>query len=156
MQTPFNSANVLRATLIFSLAVTTSACNVEAGTTAVEPSSVTNAPLAAPLAKPHKKLGVEMSHLAQSRGASLLKQARQRELLVKEGHLLVQVAYEGREEDLVGLLEGQQIPILHRFSKFQRLDIGLRSYKDLDAVIGLGSIYRIEALSAPMSRTDPP
>ena len=110
-------------------------------------------PLAAPLAKPHRKLGVELNSLYLQRELSLLKGARQRQLLVKDGRLLVQVAYEGREEQLISDLETLQIPILQKFPKFKRLDIGLRSYTELDAVIAMGGVYRIEALAIPLSRS---
>lgn len=110
------------------------------------------APLAVPLAKPHQKLGVEMHHLNQQRDRSLVKQARQRELLVKDGLLVVQLAYEGAEDSVLQALQELQIPVLSTFPKFQRLDAGLRSYSDLDAVIGIGHVYRIEALTTPMSR----
>ncbi len=109
--------------------------------------------LAAPLAKPHRKLGVELNRLYHQRELSLLKGARQRQLLVKDGRLLVQIAYEGREEQLIADLDTLQIPILQQFPKFRRLDIGLRSYTELDAVIAMGSVYRIEALVIPLSRS---
>lgn len=129
-------------------------CSAENRTATAEPMPDQPPPSAAPLAKPHQKLGVEMHHLSQQRTTSLVKQARQRELLVKEGMLLVQLAYEGSEEQVVAALESLGIPVVHRFPRFQRLDVSLRSYTDLDAVISLGSVYRIEALRVPMVRTD--
>ncbi|HCS26886.1 MAG TPA: hypothetical protein DIW43_05505 [Spongiibacteraceae bacterium] len=129
------------------------ACSVEEHAAKAGPSTATS-PSAVPLAKPHKKLGVEMHHLSQQRSAGLVEQARQRNLLVKEGLLLVQLAYEGQEAIVADALGGLNIPIMHRFPRFQRLDVGLRSYADLDAVISMGSIYRIEALSVPVVRTD--
>lgn len=129
-----------------------SGCSAENRTATAEPMPDQPTSMAAPLAKPHQKLGVEMHHLSQQRTTSLVKQARQRQLLVKEGMLLVQLAYEGSEEQLVAALENLEIPVVHRFPRFQRLDVSLRSYTDLDAVISLGSVYRIEALRAPMVR----
>lgn len=156
MQISFKNIRLLRALPFCLLAVLVSACDVEQSDAANIDLMSTDAPLAVPLARPHKKLGVEMSHLAQNRGASLIKQARLRELMVNSGHLHVQLAYEGREEELLGKLEALKIPVLHSFPRFQRLDVGLRTYKDLDAVITLGSVYRVEALSPPLGAPHSP
>ncbi|MFT5033791.1 MAG: hypothetical protein ACI89D_001729 [Bermanella sp.] len=164
MRVGFNSTLFRPMALVCLMVATVSACNIDNRNIATESSSEPPPkqspshaePLAAPLAKPHQKLGVEMHYLVQHRGAGLLKQARERELMVKDGLLRVQLAYEGREADLVAVLEGLQTPIVHRFVKFQRLDIGLRSYKDLDAVISLRAVYRIEAMSSPILRNNPP
>lgn len=129
------------------------ACSIEEHVANAEPANKTT-PSAVPLAKPHKKLGVEMHRLNLQRSANLVEQARQRNLLVKDGLLLVQLAYEGQEALVTEVLDGLGIPVVHRFPRFQRLDVGLRSYTELDAVISLGSIYRIEALRVPVRRTD--
>ena len=71
--------------LVLSLCLPLAACN---GGDLAESAEGPNAegpnegdsPLAAPLAKPHKKLGVEMHRLSQQRSPGLVKQARQRGL----------------------------------------------------------------------------
>ena len=118
MHVGVNSTLFRSMALLCAVLVTVSACSIDDRNIANELSSVpspkqsaaTAEPLAAPLAKPHKKLGVDLHRLVQHRSAGLLKQARERGLMVKDELLRVQLSYEGREADLVASLEGLQIP----------------------------------------------
>lgn len=154
MESPARYSGIFSSAIILLLCALVLACGAEDQAASAELSEEPAPPIAAPLAKPHKKLGVEMSHLHLQRSSSLVKQARQRGLLVKDGRLLVQLAYEGSEEYLQSTLAEREIPVIQRFPRFQRLDVGLRTYADLDTLIKLGSIYRIEALRAPVVRTE--
>ncbi|MBB3046317.1 hypothetical protein FHR99_000553 [Litorivivens lipolytica] len=69
-----------------------------------------------------------------------------------EEGLLVQVAYEGDVNPLEASLNALGLTVLHRYPRYQRLDVVISSYAELDAITGLGSVFRVQALPTAITR----
>ena len=105
---------------------------------------------AAPPAKPHRKLGPVLASL--DRRESLIVAARAAGLNPTRDGLLVQVAYEGDESLLESSLSEQGLVVLHRYPRYQRLDVLVRNFSQLDAVTAIGGVFRVQAMQTAISR----
>jgi len=105
---------------------------------------------AAPLAKPHRKLGPVLASL--DRSESLIVAARAAGLNPTQDGLLVQIAYEGDESSLETSLSEQGLVVLHCYPRYQRLDVLVRDFSELDAVTSIGSVFRVQAMQTAISR----
>jgi len=105
---------------------------------------------AAPPAKPHRKLGPVLASL--DRRESLIVAARAAGLNPTQDGLLVQIAYEGDASLLETSLSDMGLVVLHRYPRYQRLDVLVRNFSELDAVTGIGGVFRVQAMQTAISR----
>lgn len=105
---------------------------------------------AVPLAKPHRKLGPLLASM--KRETTLIEEAKTAGLSPTAEGLLVQVAYEGEGDDLEPALNALGLVILHHYPRYQRLDVVVKDYAELDALTGIGSVFRVQALPTAITR----
>ncbi len=123
-----------------------SACNSAAE---LEAEAMTKADVA-PQAKPQSKLGAVLGSL--DRRESLMIAARTAGLNPARDGLLVQIAYAGEASLLESALSDLGLVVLHRYPRYQRLDVLVRDFSELDAVASLGNVNRVQAMQTAISR----